>query len=79
MKQSEGFKIFLEELTIKFNELYREALDPKLDDAEVRRKLEQQRGVAYATGLVDSLINHYEGETETIEGEGDVTNTEETD
>jgi hypothetical protein len=74
-KQSEGFRIFIEELTIKFNELYREALDPNLNDAEVRRKLEQQRGVAYATNLMETLISYYEGEVETEipQGENNVT------
>jgi hypothetical protein len=77
-KQSEGFRIFIDELKIKFNELYREALDPNLSDAEVRRKLEQQRGVAYATNLMEKLISYYEGEIEieTTQGENDVTDSE---
>ncbi len=50
------------ELAEKYNNLYRDAMDPNLDDHQVRRKIEQQKGVAYAMTLIDKLIEMANGE-----------------
>ena len=44
------------ELQEKYNSLFKESMDKDLSDSEVRRKLEQMKGIGYATGLVDALI-----------------------
>lgn len=43
------------ELTEKYNRLYREAMNPNLDDHQVRHKIEQHKGIAYAMTLMDEL------------------------
>ena len=45
----------MRELEEKYNQLYRDAMNPNLDDHQVRRKIEQQKGIAFAMSLMTEL------------------------
>ena len=56
LKENLAFQTYMEELNRKFNELYVEYVRDGLDPIEVVRKMEKQKGVAYAIRIFDSLI-----------------------
>jgi len=50
----------MEELNRKFNELYKESIMDGLDPVEVVRRIERQKGVAFAISIFDLLIQTLE-------------------
>lgn len=56
LRENLAFQTYMEELNRKFNELYVEYVRDGLDPVEVVRKMEKQKGVAYAIRIFDSLI-----------------------
>jgi hypothetical protein len=49
----------------KYHDLYRDAVtNPTIEDHEMRRKIEQQRGIAYAMNLVPMLVKDIDDQIE---------------
>ena len=69
LKKNKAWKAFMNEMRQKFNNLYLEAMNPKLSDSARVHKLEQQRGIGLAIDWYDSVVSWAEKELELIKEE----------
>lgn len=67
LKESAGYRIWITELTNKYDATFRDSMNENLSDSEVRRKVEQNRGLGYASLLLEALITSCKNEIEAQE------------